>query len=254
MVTDVTKLNFSKHIITSSTKDMHLLSSQLDTTLQIKHFSFKRLYASQEFIFLTTHPEMFIRMSKHPQKILGARNTLTNINLLSIGLLDYTPLQIAKNEFNLDNGLILIRNYNDYCEFIYFLSDPLNYKVNNSYFNNINYFEKFVDYFKSKTNRLIMEYEKNKIIFPLDFPDYILNKHALENETTIKELMEIFTEREKQCMKYLLKGFTYKMIARDIGISYRTVEKHFENIRLKFHAKNHSDLLVKILRLSTFVS
>lgn len=48
------------------------------------------------------------------------------------------------------------------------------------------------------------------------------------------------TERQLECLFYLLRGYTAKMIAATIGISFRTVEGHIDKIKLQLgcHSKN----------------
>ena len=54
------------------------------------------------------------------------------------------------------------------------------------------------------------------------------------------------TAREIEVMNCLLDGKTAKETARQLYISFRTVEKHFENIRIKLGCKNKQGLISKI--------
>jgi two-component system, OmpR family, aerobic respiration control sensor histidine kinase ArcB len=51
------------------------------------------------------------------------------------------------------------------------------------------------------------------------------------------------SKREKECLKYIKSGYTAKEIARQMSISYRTVQNHVENIKAKLGCQNQSQLI-----------
>lgn len=51
-----------------------------------------------------------------------------------------------------------------------------------------------------------------------------------------------FTRREMECMEGFFRGRRVKQIARDLNVSPRTVEEHFENMREKLHCRNNRKL------------
>jgi DNA-binding CsgD family transcriptional regulator len=57
------------------------------------------------------------------------------------------------------------------------------------------------------------------------------------------------TNQEKKCIDLAFKGMTAKKSAHELGISFRTVERHFENLKHKFNVKSKSELLEKIVDL-----
>lgn len=54
------------------------------------------------------------------------------------------------------------------------------------------------------------------------------------------------TPRERDCVNCLSQGKTCKEIARRFNISYRTVEKHVENVKNKLKCYRRSDIVSKI--------
>jgi DNA-binding CsgD family transcriptional regulator len=56
------------------------------------------------------------------------------------------------------------------------------------------------------------------------------------------------TVREAESLFFTLRGKTAKQIARYLGISYRTVEEHINNIKTKFNAQNRYDLIDKAIQ------
>ena len=57
--------------------------------------------------------------------------------------------------------------------------------------------------------------------------------------------IELLTEREKEILDFLSKGFLYKEIAADLDISYETVKKHIQNIYSKLQVANKVEALNK---------
>lgn len=57
--------------------------------------------------------------------------------------------------------------------------------------------------------------------------------------------LELLTERERQILDNLSKGFLYKEIANELGISKETVKKHIHNIYEKLHVQTRTEALNK---------
>jgi DNA-binding CsgD family transcriptional regulator len=55
-----------------------------------------------------------------------------------------------------------------------------------------------------------------------------------------------FSKRENECLQYLMAGMTAKETAKELGISYRTVEEYIENMKIKTESANKYELIVKI--------
>ncbi len=60
-----------------------------------------------------------------------------------------------------------------------------------------------------------------------------------------KNNTEILTNREKEILDFLAKGFLYKEIATELDISYETVKKHIQNIYEKLQVQNKVEALNK---------
>lgn len=56
------------------------------------------------------------------------------------------------------------------------------------------------------------------------------------------------SSREAECLFFLLRGKTAKLIAKFLGISSRTVEEHLSNLKHKFNARNKYDLIDKTIQ------
>jgi DNA-binding NarL/FixJ family response regulator len=58
---------------------------------------------------------------------------------------------------------------------------------------------------------------------------------------------EDLSKREREVMDFLVKGFSYKEIAGQMGISYATVHKHIEHVYSKLHVQSRSQAVAKVL-------
>jgi DNA-binding CsgD family transcriptional regulator len=55
------------------------------------------------------------------------------------------------------------------------------------------------------------------------------------------------TNKEIECAYWLKKGLTAKEIAREMEISYRTVDKYVHLLKNKLHCRNKSHLISKLI-------
>lgn len=55
------------------------------------------------------------------------------------------------------------------------------------------------------------------------------------------------TNREKDCLRYLVRGKTSKSIANMLGLSVRTIEFYIENLKSKFDVHSKEELIEKAL-------
>lgn len=69
---------------------------------------------------------------------------------------------------------------------------------------------------------------------------------------TVKSKNNALTDREFECLRYLLEGFSAKEIAREIGISPRTIELHIHSIRQKTGSRTTLQLLAKLLKIAAY--
>ena len=67
----------------------------------------------------------------------------------------------------------------------------------------------------------------------------------LQKKNTNTSSIEILTQREKEILDYLAKGFLYKEIATELFISKETVKKHIHNIYDKLQVQTRTEALNK---------
>jgi DNA-binding NarL/FixJ family response regulator len=57
----------------------------------------------------------------------------------------------------------------------------------------------------------------------------------------------LLTGREREILALIADGHSAKVIAREMQLSPRTVERHIENCRFKLHARNRSQLISRAM-------
>ena len=63
-------------------------------------------------------------------------------------------------------------------------------------------------------------------------------RRELTRKAAIQARLELLTLRERQVLEGLMDGGSNKQIARDLGISHKTVEQHRSRIMSKLHAQS----------------
>ena len=65
----------------------------------------------------------------------------------------------------------------------------------------------------------------------------------------LKEKQILLTDRERDVVSLVAEGLSAKETAQELNIAPRTVERHLENCRLKFNARNRIHLVVKCMTM-----
>ena len=68
---------------------------------------------------------------------------------------------------------------------------------------------------------------------------------SMQQHGKTAETVELLTDREKEILDFLAKGYLYKEIAAELFISNHTVKKHIHNIYDKLHVQTRTEALNK---------
>lgn len=172
---------------------------------------------------------------------------------------DYKQLVMkeGKTHLDMDMAVILIKKQTDRVEFFGFSGNKKNCCLQNLYLNNTALLHSFASHFKQNLCSTLkrMSEEANSLLelkgrdFLIDVPispkvtessklaylkDLGLKSHA---EKAIK-----LSAREKECIKLLLEEKSAKESAIELGLSPRTVEFYFENIKNKLVCENKREV------------
>ncbi|HHF7374044.1 helix-turn-helix transcriptional regulator [Legionella bozemanae] len=171
--------------------------------------------------------------------------------------------------FDSGQGITICHRAIDYTAFYFFSGSKKNAGLLNVIINNLTFFEDFINYFTREADHIIssafslkfsrIQKENNNILSD----SFILNNLNKYNkcQLRIQEIRKKITDkptpfnselslRQKQVLFWYAKGKTAKQTAKILGLSPRTVERHFEEIRKKKGNKNKQEILNEFLRLS----
>ncbi|HEV8051581.1 MAG TPA: LuxR C-terminal-related transcriptional regulator [Parachlamydiaceae bacterium] len=159
-----------------------------------------------------------------------------------------TVVKEDKKILNMDTRVILIQKKEKYAEFFGFYGDSGTSSLQSIYLNRPKILQSFASHFKKELSPILnhMEHENYSLI-DLKGPDFFCKQSicpdlpsatlvAFYKDLGIKcefEKAEKLSIRERQCLKLLTEEKTAKEIAAHLGLSSRTVEYYFENIKDK---------------------
>lgn len=174
-------------------------------------------------------------------------------------------LQIASQSFNFVHGLTVINQYPDYLEIYNFSAPSHCAEVVDLYLNHSDVLDQFIIQFIDKMKINSLHTRKRLILPTLENTDQplIFNHfnheeqiHAFINDLkksykirknnktiTINGRMISLSHREVDCLILLANGLNNKEIARELNISFRTVEGYFSKLLEKTQVKSRTQLL-----------
>ena len=113
----------------------------------------------------------------------------------------------------------------------------------------------FVTAFNQYAIKAIKNQAFDYLMKPVDIDElkFSINRYKQQQSANIYEnimdipLFSCLSLREKEVLKYVIKGYTSKKIAEILFISKTTVDTHRKKILEKTDAKKLSDLIIKVL-------
>lgn len=153
--------------------------------------------------------------------------------------------------WDLGNALAIIEKNENECEFTFFSTSVNNKKIINTYLTKLKLIKQFTHYFKTQHENLFhqaIEYNVdlkkiNSSYFNTDNIIHVSSEIDDASNLNHNFLFNLLSAREQECIRYFLQGKTAKETASALGISYRTIEEYFTNIKKKLGCKSKRDLL-----------
>lgn len=236
--------------------EMRQICSLLFEKTELSYFDYARNYYNGKSFILATDLDYVHYFVNHDCYNSSPPPLITPGQHLWQSYINLGFLHDVQSDFNYDHGITFIRKHIEYEEIFNFASYSVNRKILSVYLNRLEILDQFINYFLDKAANLISNAYKKPIavintssfqqISEFDFTLDLLNeftknlKNLKVNNQTIK-----LTKRESECLNLLLKGYSSKRIARELDISYRTVEIHCDNIRKKTSTNTRLELLLK---------
>lgn len=262
--------NNSKIIIEYNYKNLNSIKSLCSPLLSnsiITDFIYFRVFKSGHYfvcshdlkitesflLYMKLNEREFFQTFRNITELDGAEGFIWSkdkeVTLIAAGLLDflgfYQGVQITVKE-----------NENESFESYMFATNNKNINIYDFYLNNFDILNHFICYFKIKGSNIIENQLNKKLAFSSFYCSEMGKRKNLSQEkktathrALIKFLNETnlrsypvrtvdgqninLSERQAECLFHFTKGKTAKEIAKDLGISYRTVQTHLNIVNQK---------------------
>lgn len=162
-------------------------------------------------------------------------------------------------------GITITQDSEAYKEFYFFSWSRDAMDQFNSVLNNKIYLYQFLAYFKKEGKALIeIAQTHHRVILPsgpdakhsfptvvvhsIDFVSEGLDISALETFQSMLKHQDRYTPKELECIYFLLQGYTAKECAKKLNVSHRTVETHYENVKLKLACHKKLEIATAFMR------
>ncbi|HHT0594169.1 TPA: helix-turn-helix transcriptional regulator [Legionella anisa] len=145
-----------------------------------------------------------------------------------------TPVQVAREKFNLHNGLTLVRRSKNYYDMIAVALPYEHPNPGSFYLNKFKAIEQFIFDFDLQNKDLIQVLNKNPITLPEAYRDVNYKEICLTQGriyVTGKNGNTYLTAQEITCLRLLLQGATHKQIAQMLELSPRTIDTYMLRIK-----------------------
>lgn len=178
-----------------------------------------------------------------------------------------TMLRAGKAVLNMDIVVMLIQKHEGTVEFLGFAGNQKTSSLQSLYLNHPQLLKSFAAHFKRELSCVLrqMAAEANSLI-ELKGEDFLCNQPicpeislssrlAYYRDIGLKteaENVEKLSPREKECLKLLIEDKSAKETAAVLGLSHRTIESYFENIKNKLSCWSKHELLQIARNLEEF--
>ncbi|MEO8401685.1 MAG: helix-turn-helix transcriptional regulator [Gammaproteobacteria bacterium] len=199
------------------------------------YFQYLRCFADGSVSLLTNNTnlmEYFQQVENAPVVFSSYKNEHENAHsywFLWDEELPEGPVQVAREKFNIRNGLTLVRRSKQYYDMIAVALPSEQANPGSFYLNKLKAIEQFVNEFDADNKDLITIMNKNPIALPEAYRDINYQNICLtKGKITIagKHGMTYITTQELACLRLLVQGAAHKKIAQLLDISPRTVETY----------------------------
>lgn len=164
----------------------------------------------------------------------------------------------GKKILSMDLGAVLIQKNDNFVEFFGFSGNKKTSSLESIYLNQPQLLRSFADHFKKELDNVLNEMEKeayslidlkgndftyDQPICPKIDPATLLSFYNDIGRQCEAEKIQLLSSREKQCLKLLIDDKSAKETAAALGLSRRTIEYYFENIKNKLSCWNKQEVL-----------
>lgn len=223
--------------------------------LAIDYFSYTRSYPDGRRIYFNTSPEWLNNYFERDFHLIGNCELRPEIykkpQTFLMSTLPKPKIFREAAEMGIQDGLFFINPLTSYTEFFEFSTFNPTTNMVNIFLNNGDLIRNFTWYFVNSAKTLIEQAERNHFILPHhnnanSFKKLLNTKEfsPFSHEKTVK-----LTQQQYQCAIRLLQSKSQKEIAKELGLSPRTVETYLNNLKNKLCVSNKTELILSLADL-----
>jgi DNA-binding CsgD family transcriptional regulator len=155
------------------------------------------------------------------------------------------PVQLAREKFNIRNGITLVKRSKYYYDMIAVATPVEPANAGAFYMNKLKVMEHYFKEFEIANHDLIQLMNKSPLLLPESYRDTNYKELCLSQGTIpVKGTMgeTYVTTQELSCLRLLIHGKSYKEIAQILEISPRTVETYLQRVKHRTGLNPHHEL------------
>ncbi|MBA2654139.1 MAG: helix-turn-helix transcriptional regulator [Gammaproteobacteria bacterium] len=249
-------------------KDVLTICEPLINFFNVNFFAHVRAFHDGGFASLITRPELgeHYITQKYPIQFSGGNGiVLANGFYVVSGNSDIYTIKIAgdlRERFNTDHFVCIIDKQKDFDDMFSLATTPDNTYILNKYINNLDLLNQFLLYYKEKSKSLIA---KSKVAryssehfgaTTQPMPCNIADREAFIqtmplNKITLRGNLgdAVISKRELDCLKLIIKCYSFKQIGKTLDISPRTVETYVNTLKSKLGCDTKLELVNLVFSL-----
>lgn len=230
-------------------------------TFGFSYFQYLRCFADGSIGLLTNDTglmEYFQHVNNSPVVFSSFENEYENAHsywFLWDEKLPESPVQLAREKFNIRNGLTLVRRSKNYYDMIAVALPSEQANPSSFYLNKLRAIEQFVNEFDADNKDLIALMNKNPIVLPDTYRDVNYKKICLtKGKITVagKYGATHITAQELACLRLFIQGVSHKKIAQELEISSRTIETYMMRVKQRTGLSTRAEI-ERMMSLSSSV-
>ena len=216
------------------------LNNNFFSTFGFNYFQYLRCYADGSIGLLTNHTglvEYLQHIDDSPvifSSFEDEHESAHSYWFLWDEALPEFPVGLAREKFNIRNGITFVRRSKSYYDMIAVGLAVEQENAGSFYLNKLKIIEQHINDFDKQNRDLIQLMNENRILLPKPYRDVNYEDLCLVNgQVSIhgKKGPTYITSQELSCIRLLLQGYSYKEIAHLLGLSPRTVETYMARIK-----------------------
>lgn len=243
------------HLLITSEQEVKEICKPMFELFNLQYFSYGKFFNDGRCVLLCTNKDVFVnhfqkkyKLTVLPKEAYTPKNRIYNLIMVN----NDSPSIIMDEHklFNHGTMLDIIVKSKGYYEMFCFVTNDISAKPINTFLNSLDSLNDFAEDFIKQNQSVLQQAERQLIQLP-DSMLPNLNKckePEFDYQVSFKGKHFLLSERQHQCLAMLGKGKSAKEIAKALKISFRTVETHIDNLKIKLDCNRKHDLTLVALK------